>query len=195
MCIRSSFPEGDSRTGFPSAGCRPAVRSVQSARSAATASHRYSKQGLLAVQKYRHQAEHLPRQRLPLACCAFSATICATPVTWFYQTKNRRQAEHPPRQRLPLACCATAQRYAQKASQGKIRSDIAQPGGFCRGAARGVYSRTRPERRRPQGTLRQSKIAPCTTARRRRPPSAIITYKSCSCGSRGPSAGCRTCRF
>ena len=34
---------------------------------------------------------------MPHACCAISATTCATPVTWFCQTKNRRQAEHPPR--------------------------------------------------------------------------------------------------
>ena len=56
--------------------------------------------------KNRCQAEHPPRQRLPHACCAFRATTCATPVTWFCQTKHRRQAEHPPRQRLPYACCA-----------------------------------------------------------------------------------------
>jgi len=48
----------------------------------------------------------------------------------------------------------------RNSQQPGIRSDIAQPGGFCKREARGVYSGTRPERRAPQGPLRQSEIAP-----------------------------------
>ena len=100
MCIRSSLPEGDSRTGFPSAGCRPAVRSVPPSPKAMAgqASLRARRQPPRIVipskvfLQFREKtalfcpikiAVRRKKEKLPYACCAFSATICATPAARF----------------------------------------------------------------------------------------------------------------
>ena len=87
--------------------------------------------------KTQHYLSHVARQRNDMR---YSSDMVLP-------NKNRRQAEHPPRQRLPHACCASAQRYAPKASPPGVRSDIAQPGGFCQGGGEGVDSRPQPSRR------------------------------------------------
>ncbi len=107
---------------------------------------------------YRRQAEH----PLPLACPAFSRTTGApTPAPPGIRTLRKlcRQAETTTTSRLSGV---QPDDWRTNSSPPGIRSDIAQPGGFCKREAGGVDLRPRPSRRAQQGPLRQSEIASCT---------------------------------
>ena len=86
-----------------------------------------------------------PPPLVPSLDMSYAAAPCAAGLC----VRLRRTTRYPCSQNPPLQA---------PADYGAILHSRA---GFAEESARGVYDRTRPERRQLQGALRQSKIAPC----------------------------------
>ena len=102
--------------------------------------------------------------RFGIACCQHDSILCIPGTRPFIQhKKNPPSGGTSHRDSGYLTHVAlSAQQYAQQPDElisGAISHSRAC---FAEESARGVYLRTRPERRRLQGALRQSEIAPCT---------------------------------